>query len=130
MTTKARFHINVPLDKLSELSSVLDRMDIPFYQVQNMLHLPQDNIQYGVLTGLDGQYAVNRINQHLEAEKSPHRIARYFNYMPTNARRDLLELATDHICWTTDQPPNIETIDPRALQDFMDSNPNLLIKAA
>lgn len=126
MPDTASFHIKVPLDKLLITRTVLEGMGIALDPVQSMLHLPDNSLQYSIFTGLDGQYAVNRINQHLQEEGSPHRIDRQFTRMSPPARRDLLELATANICWTTDEPPNIESVDDEALQAFLGQHPTIV----
>lgn len=106
MTQKARFHIEVPLDKLSLVETVLQGMDISFDPKESMFHLPAENLMWSVFTGKDGQFAVDRLNEHLQTLPGPTaRVLQAFPYMTPEARRDLLELATQDIQWSTDEPP-------------------------
>ena len=123
MTEKARFHIEVPLEDLELARVTLKQIGIDFNPLDDMLHLPQDNLLYSVFTGTNGQYAVDKINEHLQQDDSTQaRVNQDFNNMSPETRRDLLELATLHIEWTSDYNPQIGGLDSNALQDFLDTN--------
>ena len=110
MTEKARFHINLPLDQLDAARDLLAAVGADLNPLTDMINLPDHNRLYGVFTGLDGQYVIDRINNHLEATGSEHRITTPFEQMPPAHRRDLLEFATLHVQWTTDYEPQVEAL--------------------
>ena len=100
----AGFHLNLPISQLDTAQALLAGVGADLDPVDNMMHLPQDNMMYSVFTGLNGQYAADRINNYLEENAYNERITAEFAHMPAETRRDLLggvELATLHIEWTT-----------------------------
>ena len=131
MTEKARFHIEVPLEDMTLTQAVLEGLGIELDLVDNMIHLPQDNLLYSVFTGANGQYAVDQINEHLqEDEDNPGLITHQFTEMSPATRQDLLELATLHIEWSTDYHPHIEGLDSNALSAFLEDHPDVRAPAS
>ena len=121
---KADFHIQVPLDKIRLVEAALQNTDVSFHSEESMFHMPDYNMMWSIFTGENGQYVVGALNTFLQ-RKGQATITKAFGNMPTQARRDLLELATIHTEWSTDYDPSVDSVDDTALQQFLEDHPDL-----
>ena len=122
ITETARFHINIPLNKLDVAQDLLVSMGVRLDLLTDMVHLPDHNRLYSVFTGQDGQYVADHLNNYLERTGAQQRITAPFDQMSHTTRRDLLELATLHTQWTTDYEPTVEQIDDDRLAAFLEDH--------
>ena len=123
-TDKASFHIEVPMDKLHLAKTVLQAIDVDLDLEEDMFHLPQDNIMWSIFTGRNGQYAIDAINKHIQQDpQNPGPITQAFDNMSPETRRDILELATLHIEWSTDYHPVVDGMDRNVLEQLLEDHP-------
>ena len=117
MTQTAGFHVRIPLDRLEDARTALKETGIALDPVDDMLHLPADNVLYSVFTGADGHFVSERLNRHFRETGDTRRVPD-FNTLSAEQRSDLLELATTRTVWNTDDRPGVEEIDDDALTAF------------
>ena len=124
MPEQARYYIDVTLTDVDQVEQLLTHAGVKFCPIENMVHIPRENMLETIFTGTDGQYLLEAINTHLEEEDLPERLPTEFHEMPPAARRDLLELATLHISWHSDFAPTPIELSMTQLQKFLDNHPH------
>ena len=124
MTKLVRFYIDVHPDQVPYIRLELSDASIHnFSEVRNMLHIPHNNMQHGIFTGNEGEFAIREMNRYFERTGLTIRLPEGFTYMGTEARAQLLELATDHARWSTGYGPTALWVDPDAAKAFRDNHP-------
>ena len=127
MTTlqTARFHIDIPLDKLGEITQALRDLGLDFDPVNHMTALSNENILDGILTGADAGPAIDQINDHLANIQHHRRINTPFPGMSPVQQRDFLHLINLHSSWTSDYEPRLMDVNENRLENFLTTNPHL-----
>ena len=122
MPAQARFYVDIPFEQLDQVEQFLNSNNVPFCQIENMVHLPRENLQEGIFTGADAEDAIQKVNEHLQDQGVTERLPTGFHDLPAEARRDLLELITMRVCWEDDFSPTLLEIQMEALRAFLEKH--------
>ena len=127
MPKQARFYIDVPTGQVDLLEQTLLSIGIQFCPFDNMVHLPRENLLDSIFTGKEGQYAIDKVNEKLEELDRPERINLEFHQMTTETRWDLLAFVTMEIDWESEYQPEIQSLDPGRVTQFLSEHPETAV---
>ena len=127
MPKQARFYIDAPTGQVDLLEQTLLSIGIPFCPFDNMVHLPRENLLDSIFTGKEGQYAIDKVNEKLEELDLPERINLEFHQMTTETRWDLLAFVTMEIDWESEYQPEIQSLDPDRVTQFLSEHPETAV---
>ena len=122
MPAQARFYVDIPFEQLDQVEQFLNSSSIPFCQIENMVHLPSENLLDSIFTSADAEDAIQKVNEHLQDQGMTERLPTEFHSLPAEARRDLLELITMRVCWHSDFSPTLLEIQMDALKAFLEKH--------
>ena len=132
MTNNAHLYIEVPAEELDRASRILQNAGFS----PTVTFLPENTTPYGIFTGRDLQFLINRINEYLTEKEHPERIAAKHTNVPLSAQAHLLRIATTSISWSRSfhqlaTTPNrlrlsrITSLDIEELAAFFQAHPKL-----
>ena len=122
MPAQARFYVDIPFEQLDQVEQFLNSNNVRFCQIENMVHLPSENLLDSIFTGADAEDAIQKVNEHLQDQAMTERLPTEFHSLPPEARRDLLELITMRVCWQSNFSPTLLEIQMDALKVFLEKH--------
>ena len=121
MTERAKFVIELDLDKLEEMTGIFKQMDVEFDTVDSMVCLPQDHVREAIFTGADMEEVLTAANTYLEETGDSHQLLEEFCQLTPATRRDVMELLTLSSDW--DDGKFLNNINPQAWETFRAQHP-------
>ena len=127
MTTvqTTRFHIDIPLDKLGEITQAFTNLGLDFDPVNHMTTFTDEQILNGIFTGAEAGRAIDQINDYLDHIQHYRRINTPFPEMSPVQQHGFLHLINLHSSWTSDYEPRLMDIGENRLENFLTTNPHL-----
>ena len=119
MAEVIRYMIDLEPGQVETAAELLTGMGIRFDPVENMIAMPQDNVEENIFAGGDGEWLPQIINVYLSDTGSPGGVMP-FNEMTLLAKRDLLMLATLHCDW---HDREIREMNQKAWKTFQKQHP-------
>ena len=94
-TETAHLYVEITTDRLNETRKILERAGLS----PILTFMPPDTTPFGIFTGRNLQFIINRINQFLEQNEHPERITAQHKDVPPSAQAHLLRIATTSASW-------------------------------
>ena len=121
MAERAKFVIELDLDKLEEMASIFEQMDVEFDAVDSMICLPKDQVREAIFTGADMEEILTTANAYLEETGDSYQLLEEFWQLTPATRRDVMELLALSSDW--DDGKFLNNINPQAWETFRTQHP-------
>ena len=121
----AQFLIRGPVERDGELNDLLRIAGFAFDPRGDQLHLNQEHILDGVLTGRESEEFIRELNRYLKERGRPQRIRVSYDDMTTAERQSLLAFVNTSVVWALEFHFEVDEIAPEDLDTFIQKNPTL-----